>query len=455
VNRRRFLQAAAATGGAWLAGCFDIGGDETSTPSRTPTTTPPETEPPTTPPTGTPAGTETPVSTEREVVEADVSPGDEVSDIVEDIEAGELLVFPSGRFTWSTTAHVIVDDWGIKAQDDTVFEVPSGAGIGDHAKLLATHLAKGTADNFVLENLTFDSPGRAAPALLLGVRNQAHVDGLQYRMNGPLDNQMHDNGLKAYVTNEDGVLQVDGYRQFNNADLGAYADGTSRVGVWVGPKNRGTVHLRNPVLQGFPNNACYVSRQPGTVVIEGGLLMNNNVSAVRVSGGVEVVDTTVYIDIDRYLDGPGTIAAPAHNTRGVWGDSKEAGTRGGLVRNTSFIIRSYRRSTGLATMLNNPKMTVRNCQFRLDTDLTGVQADDGKIVVDDCHFSGESTGSTAGIGSITGPGGYIAPNIDPGDVPVQDTDSTFDWSRTHPETPGRASHTETLLPAAFGRFAGD
>jgi len=238
--------------------------------------------------------------TERKV---DISSGDEVSGIIRNVEFGELLVFPSGTFSWSEKAEVCIDDWGIRCQSDTVFEVPAGLGDGEHARLIKTVSESNIADNFLLENLTFDSPGRAAPGLRLGVRSAAHVDGLHYRMNGPTSNQQQENGISAKVTNEDGVLRIDDYRQFNNGDLGGYADGDSRIGIFVGAGHRGTVRLVNPILQGFPNNGCYVSRQEGTVRIEGGLLANNNVSAVRVSGGIEVHDTTIFIDTDHYVDG--------------------------------------------------------------------------------------------------------------------------------------------------------
>jgi len=370
-------------------------------------------------------------------VQTGLSPGDEVADALNAIDDGDLLVFPPGRFSWTSEVRVTADNWGISCQQDTVFEVPVGVGDGEEYELLATSHGSQVADNFLLENLTFDSEGRSAPALHLGVRNRARVNGLQYEMNGPLSDQSQENGLRAYATDPDGTIRIDDYRQFNNGNLGGYGEGNSRIGVWVGPSNNGTVHLRNPVLQGFPNNGCYVSRQPGTVIVDGGLLMNNNVSAVRVSGGVEVHGTTVYIDVDRYVDGPGNIRDEAHNTRGFWGDNRQAGTDGGLVTGASVILKSYQRCTGLASILENPKMSVRNCQFLLDTDIDCIQADRGEIEVVDCRFDGQSAGSTAGIGDITGPGGFIAPNIDPGAVPVKGRDPSFMWTRTHPRTPDR------------------
>lgn len=429
MDRRTFLKVTSVAGVVGLAGC---GSDEGSRRESAPT---PEVTPTGTP-SVTPAEPDPTPESELTDVSVDVSEGEDVSSIVDGITTGERLVFPAGRFTWESPVLVLEDDWAIRCQEDTVFEVPPGTGDGEKAELLETNYRGNTADGFVLENLTFDSPGRAAPGLHLGARNRARVDGLHYVMNAPRSNGWQENGLHAYVENPDGLMRIDDYRQFNNGDLGAYGRGDSRSGIWVGPKNQGTVHLRNPVLQGFPNNACYVSRQPGTVVVEGGLLMNNNVSAVRVSGSVEVHNTTVYIDVDRYLEGPGTLEGPDHNTRGLWGDSRQAGTDGGLVQGVSCIIGSYRRSNGLVSILENPRMTVRNSQFLLNTAIEGVRAFDGEIELAGCVFDGRSFDATAGVGDITGRANQVEPHIDPGDVPVGSRIGGFDWHRTHPETPG-------------------
>ncbi|MFC6976821.1 hypothetical protein ACFQL1_22335 [Halomicroarcula sp. GCM10025709] len=373
--------------------------------------------------------------------QVDVSQGEEVSGIVENVSNGEILVFPSGRFRWSDEAQVFAEDWGIRCQSDTVFEVPAGYGDGDKGLVLRTKSGSLSADNYFLENLTFDSSGRAAPGMRLSTRKAAHIRGLNYAMNGPKTFQEHGNGIAAMTLNSDGIFRIDDYRQFNNGDIGGYAGGDSRVGIFVGGQNDGTIHLKNPVLQGFPNNACYVSRQPGTVVVEGGLLMNNNVSAVRVGGGVEVRDTTVVIDVDDYTDGDGVLDASVHNTRGLWGDSRSSGSNGGVARNVSFIIRSYQRSSGLAAMLENDSMTVEDSQFLLETDITGVQPGDYEIAVRNSDFAGSASGAIAGSGSIPGDNNRVASNIDPGSVSTSGTNATFDWSQTHPETPNRQSNS--------------
>lgn len=391
---------------------------------------------------------------EFSVTQVSVTPGDEVSGIVENIEANELLVFPSGRFRWSNETTLTKDGWGVWCQPDTVFEVPSGIGDGDDAEMIATDRNSSTADDFLLKNLTFDSDGRAAPGLGLGVRKDATVDGLEYRMNGPTSSGWQENGLRAYVKDPDGLLEISDYRQFNNGNLGSNGGGDGRVGIFVGPRHEGAIRLRNPVLQGFPNNACYVSHHQGTVVVEGGLLLNNNVSAVRVSGGVDVRNTTIVIDLDRYLKGPGVLEGNAHNTRGIWGDTSGGGPEGGTVRGASFIINSYDRCTGLATILDNPIITLEECQFLLNTRVVAVRADNGEIVLEDCAFGGLSPESVAGVDNISGSNNTIAPNIQPGNVPVASRKrNPFEWSRTHASTPGRVQSCSILskIAAVVGR----
>lgn len=438
MNRRTFIQAAATVGILGLAGCSGTDDEPTETgasptpdgtplPSpddqrtRTPDDAPNQTPPGTSTPSGMSAQSQYSVDTEGMTeIEADVSAGDDASEAISSISSGDLLVFPPGEYSWESRSTVTADNWGIRCSPDTVFDVPAGIGDGEEAKILATHTGDVTADNFLLENLTFDSSGRAAPGLHLGTRNTAQVSGLEYKMNGPLSDQNHENGVRAYVDNADGTLWIDDYCQLNNGDLGGYGAGDSRIGIWVGPKNDGTVHLRNPVLQGFPNNACYVSRQPGNVIVEGGYLVNNNVSAVRVSGGVEVRNTTVLLDIQGYLQGPGVLEGSAHNTRGFWGDNHGAGTNGGLVEDSTVILRSYDKSYGLAAILDNEGFTVRNCDFVLHDNIESVQAERGEITVENCRFRGTSTDSTAGIGNISGSGNCIGSAINPGDVPVEE-----------------------------------
>lgn len=436
VDRRTFLRNCALTIGSSvpLAGCpFRRDEEPVETDSE---------ERRTAPPVGTATddpGEEdtTPTAWEEySVTQVDAAPGDEVSEIFQAIEPNELLVFPPGRFSWSNETVVTVDGWGLWCQPDTVFEVPPGIGDGEEADMISTERRQDIADDFLLKNVTFDSTDRAAPGVSLAVRNQATVDGLEYAMNGPTSRGRHENGIRAYVRNSEGTLTIRDYRQFNNGNIGSFGGGDGRVGIWVGPEHEGTVHLQNPVLQGFPNNACYVSHHQGTVIVEGGLLMNNNVSAVRVSGGVEVRDTTIFIDVDRYRDGAGVVDGNAHNTRGLWGDNPEAGSPGGTATGVSFILNSYDRCTGLATMLENPIMTLQDCQFLLNEDIVAIRADGGEIVVENCTFDGEADGATAGVDSISGSNNVVAPNIEPGDVPIHSrTGFSFEWDRTHTSTP--------------------
>jgi len=373
-------------------------------------------------------------------VTVQIANGEEVSGIIDDVESGQLLVFPAGRFTWTEPVKVAETfDWGIRCQPDTVFEVPEGWGDGEKRYLLDAR----ESDNFLLEQLTVDAPGRAAPGVRVATSGRAQVNGLHYRCDGPTSIRKHTIGLNAFATRPSGLVRVDNYRQFNNGDIGGYGGGDTRIGVWVGAANEGTVHLVNPVLQGFPNNACYVSRQPGQVIIQDGFLVNNNVSAVRVSDGVEVHDTTIGLSLDGYLGGDGVFRGGKHNTRGFWGDvNNESADSGGLISGCSVILQDYHNATAMVLPGDNPDMTVRDTQFFLGATIDAVHAlrVAGPVEITDCTFDGPEVGCTAGVGDIVGWRNDVAKSIDHGDVTVESRSAEFDWDRVHPLT------VEWLLP---------
>ncbi|WP_436926721.1 hypothetical protein [Halosimplex amylolyticum] len=367
-------------------------------------------------------------------VQVGASPGDEVAGIVNDVNSGELLVFPSGTFSWSSAVEVNdTTNWGLRCQPDTVFEVPAGWGEREAKSVL--DIIRG--DDFLLENLTYDSSGRAAPGMTAEAMNRAHINGLHYRCNGPLSTRKHPNGLNVIGRRPESVLRVDNYRCHNNGDIGAYGSGETRAGVWVGPGHHGSVRFVNPVLSGFPNNGFYVSRTMGDVVVDRGLLMNNNVSQVRVSGNVKVRDTTVVIDVDSYLDGEGVLEGDKHNTRGFWGDSGDGiAPEGGLVTDCSVILQSYRRCTGLVLLgLGNSRLTLENCQFLLNANITALLAADSNQTIEttNCSFDGVSLGSTAARGHLTGSGNEVMVTVDPGTLPIDQRSTAFDWNRIQPE----------------------
>ncbi|MFC6962649.1 twin-arginine translocation signal domain-containing protein [Halocatena marina] len=371
----------------------------------------------------------------------DIADGDDVAGIIENVSDGELLVFPEGEFRWSRTVLVTVDNWGIRGQpnDGTVFMVPeghTGRELTDyHLRTIAkSSLENPAGDNILLKNLTFDSTGRTNPGIRIGVRNRGHVENLHYRCNGTIGPDLMPSGMNALVQNKDGHLTIRNYVQHNNGRLSDYNGGDSRSGFHTGAGNFGTVTLIDPVLTGFPNNGCYVSRTPGRTEIVGGYLANNNVSNVRLSGAVTVCGTTMELDTETYATGDGeTTGGNDYNTRMVWGDARQtARGPGGLVENCSFILHSYDRSQGLVDILDNPSITVRNSQFLLEDEITAVSADAGEIVLNNCTFTGESS-ATAGSGDITGDGNCVSGDIEPGDVPTSEQNCrSFEWNRVHP-----------------------
>lgn len=370
----------------------------------------------------------------------DVTDGDEVSGIIENVSEGELLVFPEGEFRWSRSVVVTVDNWGILGQpnDGTVFMVPEGhvgRDLTDYylRTVRGSSLENPAGDNILLQNLTFDSAGRTNPGIRFGVRNAGLINNLHYRCNGTIGPEVMPNGLNAFVQNEEGHLLIRNYHQHNNGRLSDYNGGDSRTGIWTGAGHFGTVTLLNPILTGFPNNGCYVGRTPGLVDIIGGYLANNNVSEVRLSGAITVRGTTMELDVDEYAKGPGeTTGGSAYNTRMVWGDTRDnARGPGGLVENCSLILQSYDKSAGVVDILENPYITVRNSQFLLNDEIEAVSGDAGEVILENCTFTGNAP-ATAGVGTVSGKNNCVAQGIDPGAVPTNShRNCEFNWGRVH------------------------
>ena len=117
------------------------------------------------------------------------------------------------------------------------------------------------------------------------------------------------------------------------------------------------------------------------------------------------------------------IEADAHNTRGAWSDMRERGEAGGSLTGVSFVLQNYRNTQELADILENPYMTLENCQFLLNDTIEAVSADTGEIDVSGCRFDGNATDSAAGVGDITGSDNHLHPDIDPGQVTVASNDN--------------------------------
>ncbi|WP_436926718.1 PKD domain-containing protein [Halosimplex amylolyticum] len=377
-------------------------------------------------------------------VQVDVSPGDEVSDIIDNVQAGELLVFPSGTFQWSSAVqHIGRTDFGIRCQSDTVFEIP--AGWGDSTQLGTQQILDlSDCDNFLLENLTFDSPGRAAPGMKLQCDTAGHVKNLHYACDGPLSHDAHDFGMVPYVSDPNGLLLIENYRQHNNGDIGGYGSGDSRGAVWTGRAHEGHIYFSNPVLSGFPNNIFYTGRTTGQITIEDGFLANSNVSAVRCSGTTTVRNTTVYMDIDTYMDGPGTLNEGAHNFRAFWGETGGGvGEPGGTIENCDVVVESLWYSSSLFNIEDAEYMDISGTQVLLDSENLNIR--DGVVVdhdsvestLENCRFDGVDTEVPLGDGPLGGSNIYANPDMNHGTLPVTSTtDYAFDWSTVHPETPG-------------------
>lgn len=70
----------------------------------------------------------------------------------------------------------------------------------------------------------------------------------------------------------------------------------NRVGILVGPENRGHLRFERCRVEGFPGNGLYASPSNGPIEVVGGTYANNGIASVRVSGPAEVRGVTVRCD---------------------------------------------------------------------------------------------------------------------------------------------------------------
>lgn len=155
------------------------------------------------------------------------------------------------------------------------------------------------------EGFTFDftAPDTGLRAIEVQVTDGLNVRDVTVRGH-------HDAGLLGpamfNVTDPDGWGLVERVRL---PDGGAYSANTSGniargpTGILVSPYHRGTIRLRDCVVDGFPDNGLYAETPNGRVVVEGGLYRNSNVSNIRVGGDDCVVrGARVEVDTNRPED---------------------------------------------------------------------------------------------------------------------------------------------------------
>jgi hypothetical protein len=221
-----------------------------------------------------------------------------------------LLKFPSGTYKLTEKNSLNgYSNFGILGEDDVTFTVP------DDSTEKVININYGTGA--LVENITIDQ-SNATPCVQVAPDDGLEVHGLEIlgqgissatSGHGPGDGDAP-NAFNPMVRSSGGEGMVENITLHNEGRMGSY----SRVGVWIGSENKGTITLRNCNVEGFSGNGVYASRTPGVVQVEGGTYKNNDLSQVRIgSAGSYVEGVTAETDLsesrspnpDEMLNGSG------------------------------------------------------------------------------------------------------------------------------------------------------
>ena len=178
-----------------------------------------------------------------------------------------------------------------------------------------------------------------------------------------------ENLLMPRVSSPDGVGVI---RRFVDKKGGVL--GRRRIGVWVGPENRGVLRFEACRLEEFPNNGIYASASKGSIRVLGGTYRNSDISQLRLSGpGCLVRGTLVAIDTREY-DGPKS-SGTYRNPRGIWWEAKRRRATGGRIEYTTVSVRHGSSVGAVVVAKNGGAITISRTAIEVDaTDTHGIFA---------------------------------------------------------------------------------
>lgn len=423
MKRRTYLAAlgAAALGG--MAGCSSSERNSTpGSPTETPSGTPDQGPGPQ--PEGGEGVIEIPYDTTVSMVEdlgCDPTGNEPCDAALQEAAAdGTRLRFPPGEFLIDGPVFLAgYDDFSIV-----------GAGV-DETTLVAPANHNGSWLVFDqgsvagLTDLSVDVSARdSAPTVKVAARDRLLVRDVEVVGRGSYPGghaQTVGNALLPVVRSAEGMGLVQNFVAREGGVVGRYNNGHGRVGIYVGPSNRGTLRFVDCHLEEFPNNGIYASRTPGNIMVEGGLYRNNDAANVRLSGDGSYIDGA-RIEVDaRDYDGPGGRDA-FNNPRAIAWDSGSFPKAGGEIRNCRIAFRDA--PTVVAAVVvkaNTGALTFRNSHLTMDMNrpaLLAMRPDGGyhdappephNVLIDNARIDGQTTGP--GILIAGRPGSRLANSL--------------------------------------------
>ena len=219
---------------------------------------------------------------------------------------------------------------------------------------------------FVFSGIDWDVRApNCGPAVVAQVDRSLLIEDIEVLGRGEGD----ENLLMPQVGSPDGIGVIRRFVARNGGVLGR-----RRIGVWVGPGNRGTLRFEACRLEEFPNNGIYASASKGAIRVLGGTYRNSDISQLRLSGpGCLVRGTLVAVDTREY-DGPRS-AGKYRNPRGIWWEAKRRRATGGRIEYTTIAVRRGPSVGAVVVAKNGGAITISRTAIEADaTDTPGVFA---------------------------------------------------------------------------------
>lgn len=332
---------------------------------------------------------------------ADPTGATDITPILGNIAADNTLILvPPGDYLlgsqWTFNGY---NRFAIVARDGATFRIAAGATTTSTPTwILGEGLA--TGGELLLENLTFDtSTDNAGMAVRAHVDRRLIVDGME--VNGQ---NYHDTPcLQPSVTTPNGMGVVRHLRlpDGSEPDWVGTSLADAPTGVFVAPAHTGTIRFEDCHIANFPNNGLYASGAEGTVIVDGGRFVNNNVENVRVSDGGIVKNATIVQDAV-----PANYGTTELNQRGVWAYS-------GTVRihDCTFVMGTGSDASAKSILVSADAehTAIENCNFKMAGSRWAVRAnapaagvENRGVVIDGCSISGaaDATGVPEAISSV-------------------------------------------------------
>ena len=209
---------------------------------------------------------------------------------------------------------------------------------------------------FVFAGIDWDvgAPG-CGPSFVPHVERSLLIEDVEVHGRGEGDANL----LMPRVTSPNGTGVI---RRFEARAGGVV--GRRRIGVWVGPENRGTLRFEACRLEEFPNNGLYASASRGAIQVLGGTYRNSDISQLRLSGPDCLVrGTLVAVDVRAY-DGPGE--GNYDNPRGIWWEAKRRNATGGRIEYTTVRIRRGPSVGGVVVAKSGGALTISRTAIEVD-----------------------------------------------------------------------------------------